>query len=197
MLGALVACSPEQQPHAVEKPAPVASRDATVPKSHVNDPLPLERGERWVYDAVVTDQTGERRVRWVTEVIDATERDGVRTYKLRGWPADLVSWDGAPVASERVMTRSFENYAWGDQLWFSWPLANGQQICPETDRRYCWQVTVDKGRYALSMRTNPDDETFELTPGIGLTRYIYHHHGSQMDVDAKHVPGRARPWSIG
>ena len=37
------------------------------------------------------------------------------------------------------------------------------------------------------MRTNPDDATYELTPGIGLTRYIYHHHGTRLDVDAKLV----------
>jgi hypothetical protein len=41
--------------------------------------------------------------------------------------------------------------------------------------------------YTLSYRTNPDHETLTWVPGIGLTHYIYSHHGTVSDVDVRLV----------
>jgi len=183
LLGA--GCASSAEPQADRLPA---TATAAPKRSHVGEPLPLEKGLVLVYEATIND----KRERWVTEVVDVYESGPITAYRVKGWPSDLV--DG--MATERTLVRSFDHYLWseqkvasldGAQRWFTWPLTPGQRICEEPDSRYCWEVAVEKGRYDLTYRTNPDDQTFELTPGIGLTRYIYHHHGSRLDIDAKLV----------
>ena len=204
VLAACTACpSPEQQRSVDHRPATAtAHRDATVPRQHVGDPLPLAKGSTWTYEVAIHAGDSEQTLRWTTEVVDAWEHEGVRAYRIKGWPDQLADFDllGAAhdVKPARLVTlvRSFDNYLWSEQptatlegsrLWFTWPIVDGQRICDDPGSRYCWQVAVEKGRYELQMRTNPDDATYELTPGIGLTRYIYHHHGTRLDVDAKLV----------
>ena len=68
------------------------------------------------------------------------------------------------------------------------------------DGMYCWLVdssrviSLDKfkgappGRhrvFTLAYRTNPDDQEFEIVPGIGITSYAYHHHGTIADTELK------------
>ena len=205
VLAACTACpSTEHQGSVDRRPAPATAtaRDATVPRQHVGDPLPVNLGATWTYDVVIHAGDSEQKLRWTTEVVDAYEGEGIRAYRIKGWPDQLADFDllGADhaVAPAKLVTlvRSFDNYLWSDQpaatlegahLWFTWPIVDGQRICDDPGSRYCWQVAVEKGRYELQMRTNPDDTTYELTPGIGLTHYTYHHHGTRLDVDAKLV----------
>jgi hypothetical protein len=186
------ACSANEGAARIENRPP---RDATVSKQQVGDPLPIAKGATWTYDVAIRTESGTQKLRWTTEVVDAYEGDGVRAYRVKGWPDDLASFD-PPAAKLTTLVRSFDNYLWstktvatldGAKPWFTWPLIDGQRICSDPGSRYCWQVSVEKGRYNLLLRTNPDDSTYELTPGIGLTRYIYHHHGSRLDIDAKLV----------
>ncbi len=69
------------------------------------------------------------------------------------------------------------------------------------DSSYCWFVTEEKDvfykeiegveadvkrkQFSIMYRTNPEHEIIEFTPDIGITRYIYQHHGSISDVDVK------------
>src|SRR5262249_7265148 len=137
------------------------------------DPLPLAKGSKWTY-AVTTnrfDPEAEKvisqQLSWTTEVIDAKESNGVTAYRVRGWPTDLAEFDStgsstnttaagtsgarAPVATERTILRSGNNFLFGTSAeptldgaegWFSWPVIDGQKICPSAGMVYCWQVTA-------------------------------------------------------
>ena len=84
------------------------------------------------------------------------------------------------------------------------PLAQGKKYCnaenmARTDGRYCWIVesseSIDladlsggaiKGRgtrFRIRYVTNPDDLTYEFVPGVGITLYEYHHHGTVADTE--------------
>jgi ABC-type transport system substrate-binding protein len=85
-----------------------------------------------------------------------------------------------------------------DNLLFRWPLKQGMKFgdsesVRRDDARYCWVVTSQKTKKladikGLSARsaevsvlryiTNPDDTEIELSPGIGILSYQYHHHGT-------------------
>ena len=87
------------------------------------------------------------------------------------------------------------------------PLAKGKKFCDpdgmaRDDDMYCWAVnsvesvslTNVKGLapkryevYEMGYRTNPDDITLQLLPGVGVIRYQYHHHGTVAETDVKLV----------
>jgi hypothetical protein len=85
-----------------------------------------------------------------------------------------------------------------DNDWFlQLPLSEGKKFCEQeqmkrSDEWYCWvtgaphwlrlgQVRgiepTKKRMFSLANRTMPDDMRFEFVPGVGITRYEYHHHG--------------------
>ena len=72
----------------------------------------------------------------------------------------------------------------GAEGWFSWPVMDGQKICPKAEMVYCWQVSSVPDGYALSFYTGPDEQTFELEPGTGVSRFHYAHHGTTNEVEA-------------
>jgi hypothetical protein len=94
-----------------------------------------------------------------------------------------------------------------DDLFLEPPLHVGKKFCdPEgmarEDTHYCWLVEsivakqfpgikgVSPGRhkaYDLIFRTNPDHISFQFVPGVGLTRYSYHHHGTVADTELRLV----------
>ncbi len=37
----------------------------------------------------------------------------------------------------------------GAEGWFSWPVIDGQKICPSAEMVYCWQVSAVETGYAL------------------------------------------------
>ena len=84
------------------------------------------------------------------------------------------------------------------------PLAKGNKYCDaenmtRSDGHYCWNVesseSIDladlsggaiKGRgtrFRIRYVTNPDDLTYEFVPGVGITLYEYHHHGTVADTE--------------
>jgi hypothetical protein len=86
------------------------------------------------------------------------------------------------------------------------PLAQGKKFCgPEnmarSDGHYCWIVESSESisldeltggvvrgpgtSYRLRYVTNPDDIAFDFVPGVGLTRYEYHHHGTVADTELR------------
>jgi hypothetical protein len=86
----------------------------------------------------------------------------------------------------------------GDNLLFRWPLKPGMKFGdPESLRRddaqYCWVVAAQETKKLVEIRglpprsaevflleysTNPDDTKMEISPGIGIISYQYHHHGT-------------------
>ena len=185
------ACSGGTKPHRLTLQEMIAA-----------DPLPLAKGSKWTYDVTVrrfdadADKETSRTLTWTTEVLDAKEANGVTAYRVKGWPSDLASSeDGStPTATERTILRSGNNFLFGNSTeptldgaegWFSWPVMDGQKICPRAEMVYCWQVAAVETGYALSFYTGPDEQTFELEPGTGVSRFHYAHHGTTNEVEAK------------
>ena len=92
-------------------------------------------------------------------------------------------------------------------LFFVLPLKHGGHFCaadqPESPHGfYCWAVdrirpvylwgiegihSRKSTEYQLSYRTVPDQEISYLASGIGITRWVYGHHGTVSDVDVRLV----------
>lgn len=91
-------------------------------------------------------------------------------------------------------------------LFLDLPLASGQRFCPaeqltRTDYMYCWLVMsvepadltgIDGApplesplEYTLIFRTNPDHTIWKFVPGVGITHYVYSHHGTVSEVDVR------------
>ena len=170
------------------------------------DPLPLAKGARWTYKVTVkrfdadADKEVTKTLSWTTEVLDAREANGVTAYRVKGWPSDLANdSDQTPTPTERTLLRSGNNFlfaaadAAGEptlinaQGWFSWPVMDGQKICPQSETSYCWQVAAVESGYTLSYLTGPDEQVYELEPGTGIARYRYQHHGTTNEIEAKLV----------
>ena len=163
------------------------------------DPLPLARGSKWTYNVTVkrfdvdADKVTTKTLAWTTEVTDVRDGNGVTAYRIKGWLTDLADFDQTPVATEKTLLRSGNNFLWGTsdstdldgaEGWFTWPVMDGQKICPSAATVYCWQVKSVPTGYALSFFTGPDEQTFELEPGTGVAKFHYAHHGTTNQVDA-------------
>jgi hypothetical protein len=182
-----------------------SKRPMTLQEMIAADPLPLARGAKWTYDVTVkrfdpdTNKETTKQLSWTTEVLDAKENNGVVAYRVKGWPGDLALTevgDAAPTPSERTLLRSGNNFLFaagpeptldGAEGWFSWPVIDGQKICPDAGVVYCWQVAAVETGYALTFYTGPDEQTFELEPGTGVARFHYAHHGTTNEITAKLV----------
>lgn len=119
---------------------------------------------------------------------------------------------------KRLKDRSdtLQNLVRSDQIIFDFPLAPDKKFCePEhidrADSMYCWIVGQDPQtlswqidgipssktilEYTLSMATLPDHSVTYFAPGVGITRYVYVHHGTISEVDVRLVeyhPGSER-----
>jgi hypothetical protein len=166
------------------------------------DPLPLAKGATWTYNVTVkrfdvdADKETVRTLDWTTEVVDAKKAGGVTAFRVKGWPTDLAEFDQTPVATERTILRSGNSFLFGATAeptldgaegWFSWPLIDGQKICPSKEMVYCWQVSAVEIGYKLEFYTGPDDQAFEIEPGTGIASFHYRHHGTTNEVEAKLV----------
>src|SRR6266481_3774027 len=85
-----------------------------------------------------------------------------------------------------------------DNLLFRWPLKKGMKFgdaesVRRDDDHYCWVVTTQETKsltdikglpsrsaevFLLQYITNPDDTEMEISPGIGILSYQYHHVGT-------------------
>jgi len=172
------------------------------------DPLPLAKGSKWTYTVSVkrydtdTNANATKTLSWTTEVIDAKENNGVIAYRVRGWPTDLNEYDGSgavPTPTETTILRKDNAFMFGASSangeptldgatgWFSWPVIDGQKICPSAEMVYCWQVSAVETGYKLSFYAGSDEQSFELEPGTGVSRFHYTHHNTTQEVDAKLV----------
>lgn len=182
------------------------SSPAKKPLSHqemvLADPLPLAKGSRWTYQVTVKrfdpelDKETTKTLSWTTEVLDAKEANGVTAFRVKGWPTDLADLEQGPVATERTILRHGNSFMFGASAeptvddaegWFSWPVIDGQKICPSAEIAYCWRVTAIETGYRLSFYTGPDEQSYELEPGTGVSRFHYAHHGTTNEVEAKLV----------
>jgi hypothetical protein len=89
-----------------------------------------------------------------------------------------------------------------DNLLFRWPLKKGMKFgdaesLHRDDAQYCWVVATQETKklgdikglpprsvevFLLQYITNPDGTEMEISPGIGILSYQYHHHGTVADT---------------
>jgi hypothetical protein len=171
------------------------------------DPLPLALGASWEYRATVTqfDPETQKDVKtelaWTTSVVGAHPIHDVVSFKLKGWPSDLVAAQGgAPAATEKSILRARDAFLWANKTdggvdgamgWFTWPLMDGQRICPDPQVTYCWTVALGEDGYRLTYRTGPDEESYLIMPGTGVAEYRYTNAGIARTVVAKLVDYKA------
>jgi hypothetical protein len=174
--------------------------------------LPLARGATWTYKATIThfDEVAfketTKTITWTTSVVDVIPGDGVTAYVVKGWPTDLVHSTGEkPAATERVLLKSDDGFLWGKDRnasvehaegWFAMPLQDGQKVCPDPDLTYCWEVAEKQQGYQLSYHAGPEEESYLLEPGRGVTRYDYQQTGTTDQVVAvltDFSPGKLEP----
>lgn len=165
------------------------------------DPIPLAKGAKWTYDVTYRRMDGgketTRQATWTTEVLDERSANGIVAYRVRGWPTDLADLDADtpnPTPTERTILRHGNAFLYGASAeptidgaegWFSWPVMDGQRICPSHEVTYCWVVEAIDGGYRLKYNTGPDEEVFDLAPGQGVSRFHYAHHGLTNEVEAR------------
>ena len=187
--------------------SPSKKRAMTTQEMIAADPLPLALGAKWEYQVTVkrfdpeANRETTKSLTWTTEVIDAKEANGVTAYRIKGWPTDLLDLDlrpadsaTPPATTEKTVLRAGNNFMFGASAepsldgaegWFTWPVIDGQKICPSPEMVYCWQVAAVETGYNLSFYTGPDEQTYELEPGTGISRFHYAHHGTTNEVEAK------------
>lgn len=184
--------------------APPKKRPMTLQEMIAADPLPLAKGAKWTYTVRVkrfdadANQVTTRTIPWVTEVVDAREQNGVTAFRIKGWPTDLANYDGSaapPVPSETTILRVDNQFLFGATAepvldgangWFRWPVIDGDRICP-SGAVYCWQVTAVETGYRFSQMSGPFEQSFELEPGTGVSRFHVTHHDTTNEVEAKLV----------
>jgi hypothetical protein len=107
-------------------------------------------------------------------------------------------------AAERAYDQWSDSVASGAELWLALPLREGQvlgQVSPREDVMYGWlvgspeaPVTIPDScprpagpRYELTYRSLPDHRIAEWQPGLGVTRFVYGHHGIPASADVRLV----------
>ena len=109
-LGSLAACS-----------SPAKPRPMTLQEMVAADPLPLTKGAKWTYKVSVLryepdkDAEVKQELDWATEVVDVKESNGITAYVVKGWPTDLMDFDKVPVATEKTILRSDNNFLWAEK----------------------------------------------------------------------------------
>jgi hypothetical protein len=162
--------------------------------------IPLAKGATWTYRATVThyDDVAYKEtsttLTWTTTVVDVIPGDGVTAYIVKGWPSDLVGSTGEkPVPTEKVLLKSDDGFLWGKDKsasvehaegWFATPLQDGQKVCPDPSLTYCWEVAEKDKGYQLNYHAGPEEESYMLEPGRGVTRYDYQQAGTTDQVVA-------------
>lgn len=92
------------------------------------------------------------------------------------------------------------------EIFLDTPLVSGKKFCDadslaRPDGMYCWSVgdatqadmtnitgvnsSVNLVEFPIHNATLPDYSMIQFIPGIGITRFVYEHHGTVSDVDVK------------
>jgi hypothetical protein len=108
---------------------------------------------------------------------------------------------------------TLEKFLAEDNLLFRWPLKQGMKFgdaesVRRDDGHYCWVVATQETKklghiqgvsaksaevFLLQYVTNPDDTGMEISPGIGILNYQYHHHGTVAETELSLVEFHPAP----
>ena len=135
-------------------------------------------------------------------------RDAGRYYRLG------LRDPGKELAALLSDVTQLESRLDSDALFLDLPLREGTCFGEDPDAKrddmfYCWYVEKEMRRtldgvkgisptkqivmFRLSWRSNPDHTFVDFVPGVGITRYVYGHHGTVSEADLRLVeyhPGR-------
>jgi hypothetical protein len=122
----------------------------------------------------------------------------------------LINFDNAQNAMKKVQdpSKSLGDIVTEDDLILELPLSKGKKFgcdaatMQREDSEYCWMVDSvretslnsvkgithePRTAYTIRYATNPDDTQIDFVPGVGITAYEYHHHGTEADTEIKLV----------
>lgn len=168
--------------------------------------VPLRPGLTLTYHGTVTDAAGAHDVTWRVEVRAVSVRDDETRAAVRGDPADLAFYtDDTRPGDYVVVLRGGAVYRGlaGDtppELMVPENLAAGARFC--SSPQICWEVSGggpadvsgvrgapagERRQFTLAERDNTGSIEIDFVPGVGVTRYAYHHNGSPGDVNVRLV----------
>ena len=201
----------------------------------VSSPIPLEKGNRWIYEGKIgTTLSGSSTVyttniSWMMEVVDSIKSTNAQAAIVSGFPDELSWYEPAQVPGFCVLLNfsnhvyqfkapnekqarailqdvinepgKFSTKAKEDDELFALPLAKDKRWGSDLQREdswYCWHVEKEQSAklqikgysenstpkvFTLAYRTNPDHQLLDIVPGLGITHFIYVHHGTVAWVD--------------
>lgn len=164
-------------------------------------PFPIEPGLTWTYRGYIRWTGSDQRVHgdsitWTTKIISVRTGPTARAALVRGWVQDLAWHEpskkpgysvlvvrdgqlyhvaaqdsaGASVLVESFVRASAPPPELTDLVLDS-AVANGRVLGRDT-------VTVEH-------RSLPDYQLIDLVPGVGITRFVYTHHGTVAETDVR------------
>lgn len=170
--------------------------------------LPMLPGTTWTYrtqvswtlenSATVRDTT----FAWTVKVLASLHRDSSIVATVENWPTALAWWAPGQAPDTSLIVCHNNRVYHGleltdDDLLFVFPLHEGalyaQDPPDRTDNMYGWYVEQavrmpealvrlganrQDSLYTVVYRTNPDHQIFDFAPGLGVSRYVYGHHGT-------------------
>ena len=68
-----------------------------------------------------------------------------------------------------------------DDTFYAWLVERAEPVPPSVRRL---RAGLGDSLYTLIYRTNPDYTEVGFVPGLGVARYVYHHHGTTADAEA-------------
>lgn len=89
---------------------------------------------------------------------------------------DLPLWEGKFFGETGQFTRPDTFYHW---------VVESTQTGPLTVKGVL--AAKEQTTYTLAYRSAPDHQLIDFVPGVGITRYVYSHHGTVSEVDARLV----------
>ena len=89
------------------------------------------------------------------------------------------------------------------EFFLDFPLTDFKRFCDlcsrtRQDYMYCWVVEsvepeIARTQYRVSHRTLPDHRILEYVSGVGMTSYVYGHHGTVSEVDVRLTEVKLEP----
>jgi hypothetical protein len=184
----------------------------------VTPAMPFSKGTTWIYEGTVAWQEGleerNKRVRLVTQIVKVFNYSSARVAVVRSFPSELA-WYGFkqhPRYSLLILSRKALLEVEADSEQEAQKMAHNfarqsRELMTEADvvmpfsltggRRFRSHVKgfhppVALKSYRYIYRTNPDHTIVDFVPGLGVTSFIYEHHGttSSVNVELKEIRRR-------